>query len=183
MAPDTMVAEVAQNTVWKIRKPSIGRPFWMMRSMASRSKICGVPNTSPTPNISPNPMNQKRMEPTMKSTKFFIRMLAVFLLRVNPASTRANPGCMKNTSIAASSIHTVLIPVDNSEILSTVPASSGEVCAAAINGKRSKKRGMRVLRYALCTPSLNSFIIFTFLINTCVDNLPSGLFFLLGIVE
>lgn len=69
----------------------------------------------------------------------FIRMLAVFLLRVNPASTRANPGCMKNTSIAASSIHTVLIPVDNSEILSTVPASSGEVCAAAINGKEVRK--------------------------------------------
>jgi hypothetical protein len=26
MAPDTMVAEVAQNTVSKMRKPSVGRP-------------------------------------------------------------------------------------------------------------------------------------------------------------
>ena len=34
-------------------------------------------------------------------------MFAVFLPRVKPASHRAKPGCMKNTSIAASNIHTV----------------------------------------------------------------------------
>ena len=43
----------------------------------------------------------------MKSTKFFIKMLAVFLLRVNPASHRANPGCIQKTNMAANSIHTV----------------------------------------------------------------------------
>ena len=43
----------------------------------------------------------------MKSTKFLNKMLAVFLLRVKPASQRAKPGCMKNTNIAANSIQTV----------------------------------------------------------------------------
>ena len=55
-------------------------------------------------------MNQKSSEPNMKSTKFFIRMLAVFFERVKPASTSAKPGCIKKTSIAAKSIHTVLMP-------------------------------------------------------------------------
>ncbi len=69
----------------------------------------------------------------MKSTKFFIRILAVFLVRVNPASTNANPGCMKNTNMAARSIHTVLIPFTNSSIasgvLSSVVISSATVVA------------------------------------------------------
>ena len=43
----------------------------------------------------------------MKSTKFFIRMLAVFFERVNPASHNANPGCIQKTNMAANSIHTV----------------------------------------------------------------------------
>ena len=51
-------------------------------------------------------------------------MLAVFLVRVNPASTSAKPGCIKNTSIAASSIHTVLTPETNCEIVSVADASS-----------------------------------------------------------
>ena len=34
-------------------------------------------------------------------------MFAVFLLRVKPASHKAKPGCIQNTSIAASNIHTV----------------------------------------------------------------------------
>ena len=46
--------------------------------------------------------------------QIFISTLAVFLVRMNPASTSANPGCMKNTSMAASSIHTVLSPVASS---------------------------------------------------------------------
>ena len=43
----------------------------------------------------------------MKSKKFFINILAVFFVLVKPASTRAKPGCIKNTSMAASNIHTV----------------------------------------------------------------------------
>ena len=57
--------------------------------------------------MTPKPTAQKSNEPSEKSSKFFIRMFAVFFVRVKPASTRANPGCMKNTNMAASSIHTV----------------------------------------------------------------------------
>ena len=56
----------------------------------------------------------------MKSTKFFIRILAVFFTLVKPASTSAKPGCMKNTSMAASSIHTVFSPLVSSPTVSGV---------------------------------------------------------------
>lgn len=68
-------------------------------------------------------MNQYNKEPNMKSTKFFIRILAVFFTLVNPASTSANPGCIKNTSIAASNIQTVFSPKASSPIVSGVSAS------------------------------------------------------------
>ena len=107
MAPDTIVAAVAQKTVWKIRKPSVGRPAGCSKN--EMSPKCGAPiNPAPSlPNIKPKPSNQNRIEPNMKSTKFLNKIFAVFLLRVKPASHRAKPGCIKNTNIAASSIHTV----------------------------------------------------------------------------
>jgi hypothetical protein len=40
--------------------------------------------------------------------KFFIMMFAVFFDWVNPASTQANPACIKNTRAAATITHTVL---------------------------------------------------------------------------
>ena len=73
------------------------------------------------PCIRPKPIIQNRKEPTMKSTKFFMRMLAVFLERVKPASTRAKPGCMKNTSIAAINTQTVSSPlIPLSTIISSI---------------------------------------------------------------
>src|SRR5574344_275048 len=77
-----------------------------------KSNQCISPKKpDPFPYIIPNPTNQKKKEPTIKSTKFFIRMLAVFLDLVNPASTRANPGCIKKTNIDAISTHTVSRPL------------------------------------------------------------------------
>ena len=61
----------------------------------------------PAPNMTPKPTAQNRIEPSMKSSKFFIKIFAVFLVRMKPASTKANPGCIKKTNIAASNIHTV----------------------------------------------------------------------------
>ena len=61
----------------------------------------------PAPNMMPKPTDQNSNDPNMKSSRFFINIFAVFLVRVKPASTRANPGCMKKTNMAASSIHTV----------------------------------------------------------------------------
>ena len=68
----------------------------------------------------------------MKSTKFFIRILAVFFTLVNPASTSANPGCMKNTSIAANNIHTVFSPLANSPIVSGAVSVTGVSVAVVI---------------------------------------------------
>ena len=66
----------------------------------------------------------------MKSTKFFIKILAVFFTLVKPASTNANPGCIKNTSIAASSIQTVFNPSASSPIVSeALMAASSDVVA------------------------------------------------------
>ena len=111
IAPETMVAVVAANTVWNIRKVSAGIvASALMRQMPSS------PNTFPRKkkapkskpwNISPKPIIQKRIVPAMKSQKFFMRILAVFLLRVSPASTSAKPGCIKKTNIAASNVQTV----------------------------------------------------------------------------
>jgi len=130
MAPDTIVAAVAQNTVWNMRNPSVGRPL----SMKERSKKWGIPMNPPAPNINPKPINQYSKEPNMKSTKFFIRMLAVFFTLVKPASTNANPGCMKNTSIAASNIHTVFNPRANSPTVSGAAdaSSAGAVTTSVI---------------------------------------------------
>lgn len=141
MAPDTIVAEVAQNTVWKMRNPSIGSPLSMIFAIASISKKCGAPTNPPVPNIKPNPIIQNNNEPKMKSTKFFIRILAVFFERVNPASTRAKPGCMKNTSIAANNIHTVLMPVDRLLMASelTLASVAGASCAQRAVGTRNNK--------------------------------------------
>ena len=70
----------------------------------------------------------------MKSTKFFIRMLAVFFTRVKPASTSANPGCMKNTSMAASIIHTVFNPLaSSSTVFGGVSVSGTSIVVAAIS--------------------------------------------------
>lgn len=103
----------------------------MILSIMSRSMKCGAPTNPPVPNIRPNPISQNNIEPTMKSTRFFIKMLAVFFIRVNPASTNANPGCMKNTSIAARSIQTVFKPVASSAVASAPAPSS---CADKANG-------------------------------------------------
>jgi hypothetical protein len=40
--------------------------------------------------------------------KFFMAMLAAFLARVNPDSTRVNPACMKKTRIPDKRIHNIV---------------------------------------------------------------------------
>lgn len=73
--------------------------------------------------MKPKPTNQNRTEPTIKSTKFLKRIFAVFLLLVKPASQRAKPGCIKNTNIAASSIHTVSNEIPRSATLFATSAT------------------------------------------------------------
>ena len=49
----------------------------------------------------PQPIAANTRMPMDTSIRFFIMMLAAFLARVSPASTSAKPGCMRNTSTAA----------------------------------------------------------------------------------
>ena len=68
-----------------------------------------VPNQPfDSPNISAKPNAQKTSEPRQKSIRFFMKMFTAFFERVNPASTSAKPACMKNTRIAATTVHTTL---------------------------------------------------------------------------
>jgi len=50
-------------------------------------------------------------------------MFAVFFVLVKPASTKANPGCIQNTNIAASNIQTVSNPNAKSVIVVIVSVS------------------------------------------------------------
>ena len=107
MAPDTIVAAVAQKTVWKMNVHSAG----MLESLPIKPNPSQPMKSFPSPYMIENPIIQNSTVPNMKSTKFFIRILAVFLDCVSPASTRANPGCIQNTSMAPSSTQTVSRPL------------------------------------------------------------------------
>jgi hypothetical protein len=100
MAPETMVAAVAAKTAWNIQKASTHGSLPGAKSLRKKPDVPNQP-VEVVPNMSPNPMAQKVMEPMEKSMRFFIKMFTAFLARVNPASTMANPTCMKKTSAAA----------------------------------------------------------------------------------
>jgi len=106
MAPETMVAAVAQKTVWNIRNVQFQSPPGSVLD----NKKCVVPNRPlVAPNISPKPTRKNAIEPMEKSIRFFIRMLTAFFALVKPHSTIAKPGCMKNTRNAATHVHTIFI--------------------------------------------------------------------------
>ena len=119
MAPETMVAAVAQKTVWKMKVHSAGT----LLSEPMKPKPSQPKKALPAPYMMLKPSIQYSTEPHMKSTKFFIRMLAVFLACVRPASTRAKPGCIQNTSIAPSNTHIVSSPFTKSFDSSTAGAT------------------------------------------------------------
>ncbi len=115
MAPETIVAAVAANTVWKIKNAHAKPCDWSMAAISAAwlgepgSKKKKLEPTSPpkalAPNIKPKPHIQKMIEPNRKSTTFFITMLTAFLARVKPHSTSVKPACMKNTKKAAKQTH------------------------------------------------------------------------------
>ena len=99
IAPETMVAAVAQKTVWKISVAQ-SPPAFVNRSRPPMS--LPLP-----PNMMPKPISQKIGVPRLKSIRFFMMMLPAFLARVKPVSTIAKPACIKNTSAAPSRIQPV----------------------------------------------------------------------------
>ena len=68
--------------------------------------------------MTPKPMSQKQGVPMQKSIRFFIRILPVFLARVNPASHMEKPACIKNTSAAPSSTQMVFTALNCMGIVS-----------------------------------------------------------------
>ena len=106
--PETIVADVAQKTVWKMTYASAGYPASSATSQCCMKKS-GVPMIPPTsvPNMSEKPMIQNAIVPMDRSMRFFMTIFPAFFARVNPVSTIANPGCMKKTRAAPKRTHIV----------------------------------------------------------------------------
>ena len=97
MAPDTMVAAVAQNTklntnedqskeVKSVKIPRVGMPT--------------NPPKASSPSINPAPRRTNTTVPIQKSIRFFIIIFPAFFALVKPVSTIANPACIKKTKAA-----------------------------------------------------------------------------------
>ena len=109
MPPEMMVAAVAAKTDWKNQKVRSHWPASLVGSTPVRPKL--EPPMKPPmsePNMMPKPSRKKAGCPAAKSRRFFMRMLPAFLAREKPISTRAKPGCMNMTRMAAISIQSRL---------------------------------------------------------------------------
>ena len=105
----------------------------------------------------------------MKSTKFFISMLAVFLVRVKPASTNAKPGCIKKTNMAASNIQTVLTPETNWATVSVATLSAATAVCAYISVVRQQAMSIaRAVRSFVKLRFIYLSIIFWVFSCTCI---------------
>src|SRR6056297_3245465 len=132
MAPDTMVAAVAANTAWKSQKANIQRPSGLPGFASDMKKFEDPMNPAiELPNMRPNPIMKKAMEPTEKSIRFFMIIFPALFALVKPISTMANPACMKNTRNAATSIQTTLIAL----ILETGSGTVSSAKATTANPK------------------------------------------------
>ena len=85
----------------------------------------------------PYPIAQYAIEPTEKSIRFFMIMFTAFLALVKPASTIANPACMKKTRKAAIRVHTV-------SIATVLDAAVGPSAKAMVVPKHIAKIGIMV---------------------------------------
>ena len=96
IAPDTIVAVVAQNTKLNTKLDQSNSPYAVKMSKP------GLPirPTRSSPSKRLKPIKMKVTVPIQKSIKFFIRMLPAFFALVKPASTIANPACIQNTNAA-----------------------------------------------------------------------------------
>ena len=126
-APLTMVAVVAQNTVWNNKNAQL-KPTEFPVSFAISDEPSNIKKFVPkypfdTPNIKPKPNNQKMTDPIETSIKFFMIILHTFFALVNPASTNANPACIKNTKNAAIQVHKMFessLRISNVSILTSL---------------------------------------------------------------
>lgn len=100
IAPDTIVAAVAQNTRLKTKLEAFSATNF---EKSVNNPIVGTPINPPAascPTSREKPSSINTTVPIQKSIKFFIIMLPAFLARVKPVSTIAKPHCIKNTRAA-----------------------------------------------------------------------------------
>ena len=158
MPPETMVAEVAQNTLWKKKNVRVHMPSSVVGSLPLRqNRFVPMMPLRESPNMRPKPSTKKQMAPTPKSAKFFIVMLAAFLARVRPHSTRAKPGCMNMTSMAPTMVQTVSTALLGvySGAFSAASARQGTVSTAA-RASRAMTHFLLRLKYDVKS-MINSF--------------------------
>ena len=102
IAPDTIVAVVAQNTRLNTKLEKSKFSYAVKRSNP------GFPmkpaRSSPSNRL--NPIRINTTVPIQKSIKFFIMIFPVFLALVKPASTIAKPACIQKTRAAPIKNHT-----------------------------------------------------------------------------
>jgi hypothetical protein len=144
-APETMVAAVPAKTAWNRKKASIGTPS--AAEAAPERNHPDVPTRGPSPpNIMAYPNTKKPSDAKQKSRRFLVSTLAAFLARTRPASTIANPACMKNTRIAAS---------NTQRVSSALKAEAvGVPSWAAITGAATEtnRKGMVLTRMLIDSP-------------------------------
>ena len=109
MAPEAMVTAVAANTTWKKKNDGVAStsPSPAKDSDMPDRKNPSLPMRLPLlePKANPKPTAQKARAPIAMSARFLAMMLPMFLARVMPASTRANPACIRNTRQPATMSH------------------------------------------------------------------------------
>ena len=103
MAPETIVAAVAQNT--RLNTNELASPFSFVTKAFQlvRMSRLGTPQKPAAlsmPTKSPNPRKINTTVPMQKSIRFFIMMFPALLALVKPVSTIAKPACMKKTNAA-----------------------------------------------------------------------------------
>ena len=137
IAPEAIVTAAAAKTAWKKKNaPVVMLPNPLeptaARSLPARKKPSVPHQALPPPNARPYPTARKATAPMHMSARFLARMLAVFLTRVRPVSTRAKPACMTNTSTPASTTQALSSAACTTADGSSACAATGVARAARI---------------------------------------------------
>ena len=142
MAPETIVAVVAQNTRLNTK---FDQSKFAYEPKRSNPGFPIIPTTS-SPRRRLKPISMNVTVPIQKSIKFFMMMLPAFFARVKPVSTIANPACIQKTRAAPIRNHTPkswLVKADN--------ASSIKITSKKSNKKAHRGRTLHFLGVTIKT--------------------------------
>jgi len=118
IVPHTIASDTAQNTNSKknlaaagaVEPTSAGRfivdPGWNDGAKPLKPMRL-LTNPDAAPKAKANPTSQYTMELMLRLTMTLATTVPTFFMRVKPTSSMAKPACMKSTSTAATTTHTV----------------------------------------------------------------------------